>query len=94
LALTARCAKTVRRCWHAEKTGILKFSWIRAYNPRFAENFGPDLIARNSLEDPGARLRFVQKLDKDSAPLREGTVDLENSKQQICAISNLMYLPP
>jgi DNA-binding transcriptional LysR family regulator len=43
----------------------------------FAENFGPNLIARSSLEAPGVRLRFVQKLDKDSAPLREGTVDLE-----------------
>lgn len=43
----------------------------------FAENFGPDLIARTSLEAPGARLRFVQKLDKGSAQLREGTVDLE-----------------
>ena len=43
----------------------------------FAENFGPALIARTSQEAPGVRLRFVQKLDKDSAPLREGTVDLE-----------------
>ena len=43
----------------------------------FAENFGPDLIARTSLEAPGVRLRFVQKMDKDSAPLREGTIDLE-----------------
>ena len=43
----------------------------------FAENFGPDLIARTSLEAPGVRLRFVQQLDKDSAPLREGTIDLE-----------------
>lgn len=43
----------------------------------FAENFGPDLIARTSLEAPGVRLRFVQKLDKDSAPLRQGTIDLE-----------------
>ena len=43
----------------------------------FAENFGPDLSARTSLEAPGVRLRFVQKLDKDSAPLREGTIDLE-----------------
>ncbi len=43
----------------------------------FAENFGPNLIARTSLEAPGVRLRFAQKLDKDSAPLREGTVDLE-----------------
>ena len=43
----------------------------------FAENFGPALIARVTKEAPGVRLRFVQKLDKDSAPLREGTIDLE-----------------
>ena len=43
----------------------------------FAENFGPGLIARVGKEAPGVRLRFVQKPDKDSTPLREGTVDLE-----------------
>lgn len=43
----------------------------------FAENFGPDLIARVSVAAPGVLLRFVQKLDKDSAQLREGTIDLE-----------------
>ncbi len=43
----------------------------------FVENFGPDLISRVSEEAPGVRLRFVQKLDKDSALLRDGTVDLE-----------------
>ncbi|MGO7988355.1 LysR family transcriptional regulator [Rhizobium leguminosarum] len=43
----------------------------------FAESFGPDLIARLVRQAPGVRLRFVQKPDKDSAPLRDGTVDLE-----------------
>ncbi|NKL07024.1 LysR family transcriptional regulator [Rhizobium leguminosarum] len=43
----------------------------------FAESFGPDLIARLGRQAPGVRLRFVQKPDKDSAPLRDGTVDLE-----------------
>lgn len=43
----------------------------------FVENFGADLIARLAREAPGVRLRFVQKLDKDSTPLRDGTVDLE-----------------
>jgi DNA-binding transcriptional LysR family regulator len=43
----------------------------------FVENFGPDLIARVGKEAPGVRLCFVQKLDKDSTPLRDGTVDLE-----------------
>ncbi|MBK6999956.1 MAG: LysR family transcriptional regulator [Rhodoferax sp.] len=43
----------------------------------FAENFGPDLIARVGVAAPGVLFRFVQKLDKDSAQLREGTIDLE-----------------
>ncbi|MBY5364310.1 LysR family transcriptional regulator [Rhizobium leguminosarum] len=43
----------------------------------FAESFGPDLIARLGRQAPGVRLRFVQKPDKDSTPLRDGTVDLE-----------------
>lgn len=43
----------------------------------FVENFGPALIARVGEEAPGVRLRFMQKLDKDSAPLRDGMVDLE-----------------
>lgn len=43
----------------------------------FVENFGPALIERVGAEAPGVRLNFVQKLDKNSAQLRDGTVDLE-----------------
>lgn len=43
----------------------------------FAETFGPALIARIGQEAPGVRLRFLPKPDRDSAPLREGGVDLE-----------------
>jgi DNA-binding transcriptional LysR family regulator len=43
----------------------------------FVENFGPALIARLGAQAPGVRLRFVPKPDKDSASLRDGTVDLE-----------------
>lgn len=43
----------------------------------FVENFGPYLIARVAEEAPGVRLRFIQKPDKDSGPLRKGTIDLE-----------------
>ena len=43
----------------------------------FVENFGPDLISRVGGEAPGVRLFFVQKPNKDAAPLRDGTVDLE-----------------
>lgn len=43
----------------------------------FVENFGPKLIARVAKEAPGVTLRFLQKPDKDNAPLRDGIVDLE-----------------
>jgi DNA-binding transcriptional LysR family regulator len=43
----------------------------------FVETFGPALLARVQAEAPGVRLRFVQKLDRDSGALREGAVDLE-----------------
>jgi DNA-binding transcriptional LysR family regulator len=43
----------------------------------FVENFGPELISRIGEEAPGVRLCFVQKPDKDSAPLRDGIVHLE-----------------
>jgi DNA-binding transcriptional LysR family regulator len=42
-----------------------------------AEAIGPDLLARLDREAPGVRLRFALKADKDSAPLRDGSVDLE-----------------
>ncbi len=43
----------------------------------FVENFGAMILARVTQEAPGARLHFLHKLDKDSGPLRDGTVDLE-----------------
>jgi DNA-binding transcriptional LysR family regulator len=63
----------------AEKLKLKKL--VRTFTLRtregFVENFGPALIARVGQEAPGVRLCFVQKLDKDSTPLRDGTVDLE-----------------
>lgn len=43
----------------------------------FVENFGPSLLARVGQEAPGVRLHFLSKPNKDSAPLRDGAVDLE-----------------
>lgn len=63
----------------AEKPNLAEL--VRTFTLRnsegFAETFGPALIARVAEEAPGVRLRFVQKLDKESTMLREGTVDLE-----------------
>lgn len=43
----------------------------------FAENFGAALVARVGAEAPKVRLRLLQKSNKDSAPMRDGSVDLE-----------------
>jgi DNA-binding transcriptional LysR family regulator len=43
----------------------------------FVENFGPALIARVGKEAPGVQLRFLQKPNRESAGMRDGSVDLE-----------------
>lgn len=43
----------------------------------FVENFGAQLIAEVANQAPKVRLHFMPKPDKDSTPLRDGTVDLE-----------------
>ncbi|BAQ80290.1 LysR family transcriptional regulator [Pseudomonas sp. St29] len=45
----------------------------------FVENFGPALICRLQQQAPGVRVHFVPKLDRDSQPLREASVDLETA---------------
>lgn len=45
----------------------------------FVENFAIDLMARIAEQAPGVRLRFVDKANKDSTALREGSVDLETA---------------
>ena len=63
----------------AEKLNLKKID--RTFTIRtsegFVENFGPQLIKITAHQAPGLRLRFMQKPNKDSAPLRDGTVDLE-----------------
>lgn len=43
----------------------------------FVENFGAALLRCVHRDAPHVRLRFLPKANKDSAPLRDGTVDLE-----------------
>ncbi len=61
--------------------GLELVSLVRSFTIRtsdgFAETFGPELIRIVGDEAPGVRLRFVRKLDKDSAGLRDGSIDLE-----------------
>ena len=43
----------------------------------FVETFGPRLLTQVAAEAPGVTLQFLTKPDKDSAPLRDGEVDIE-----------------
>lgn len=43
----------------------------------FVENFGAALLARIAAEAPGITIHFVQKVTRDGALLRDGTVDFE-----------------
>lgn len=45
----------------------------------FVERFGAALVERIAREAPGVRLRFLAKMDRDSAALRDGQVDLETA---------------
>lgn len=59
-------------------TNLVRTFTVRT-NEGFVENFGPALLARVEEEAPGVRLRFVPKPDKQTAPLRDGLVDLETA---------------
>jgi DNA-binding transcriptional LysR family regulator len=53
----------------------------RTFNLRctegFVETFGAALVARVQADAPSVRLSFFAKPDKDSTPLRDGSIDLE-----------------
>jgi DNA-binding transcriptional LysR family regulator len=63
----------------AEALNLKQLSRIFTLRTRegFAENFGAELITRIAEQAPGVQLYFAQKLDKDSTPLRDGTIDFE-----------------
>lgn len=67
---------TLRPVGKLDVQGLVRTFTLRT-SEGFVENFGPALIARVEAEAPGVQLQFMQKPDKDSAPLREGMVDLE-----------------
>lgn len=70
-------SEAVLRPVGALEVGRLVRTFTLRTSEGFVENFGPALIARIETEAPGVQLRFVAKPNKDSAPLREGAVDLE-----------------
>lgn len=75
--LLVQDAQAVLRPAAALDLGRLVRTFTLRSSEGFAESFGPGLIARIGEEAPGVRLRFVQKPDRESTFLRDGTVDLE-----------------
>lgn len=76
----ARLVRDAERLLHGAQEldlAALRRTFTLRTNEGFVETFGPALLARLAQEAPGVRLRFVPKPDRDGAPLREGTVDLE-----------------
>ncbi len=72
-----RDAEAALRPTQAIDPSTLERTYTLRTSEGFVETFGPALIARVAAEAPRVRLRFLQKPDKDSAPLRAGVVDLE-----------------
>lgn len=70
-------AQAVLRPAEALDLGRLVRTFTLRTSEGFAESFGPGLIGRVGKKAPGVRLRFVQKSDRESTSLRDGTVDLE-----------------
>jgi DNA-binding transcriptional LysR family regulator len=77
VALLVQDANAVLRPAEAIDLRQLTHTFTLRTSEGFVETFGPDILDRVSAEAPRVRLRFVQKPQKDSAPLREGGVDLE-----------------
>lgn len=74
--LVAAAAAVLSPATHLDLAALDRTFTLRT-SEGFVENFGGALLARLGREAPRVRLRFMPKLSKDSAPLRDGLVDLE-----------------
>jgi DNA-binding transcriptional LysR family regulator len=70
-------AKTLLRPAEALDLTRLSRRFVLRCSEGFAETFGPKLLSLVSTHAPGVTIQFLTKPDKESAPLREGEVDLE-----------------
>jgi len=79
----------------AEKLNLatLERRFVLRTSEGFVETFGPRLIARIRDEAPGVSLQFVTKPDKESAPLREGEVDVETGVIDLTTAPEMRAVP-
>ncbi|AHL34161.1 LysR family transcriptional regulator [Pseudomonas brassicacearum] len=72
-------AQAALRPVQAPDLGRLNRTFTLRTREGFVENFALDLMAHINAQAPGVRLRFVDKADRGSTALREGSVDLETA---------------
>lgn len=79
----------------AEKLDLTRLErrFVARTSEGFVETFGPRLIARMRDDAPGVTLQFVAKPDKESAPLREGEVDIETGVIDATTAPEMRALP-
>lgn len=70
-------AQAVLRPTKQVDLGKLARTFVLRASDGLAETIGPSLIRLVAEEAPNVRIRFIRKLDKDSAGLRTGEIDLE-----------------
>jgi len=75
-ALVQDAQSVLRPAESVELTPLARTFTLRT-SEGFVENFGAKLVARVMKEAPRVRLRFLTKVERDSTPLRDGSVDLE-----------------
>jgi DNA-binding transcriptional LysR family regulator len=86
-------ARSILRPAETLDLATLERRFVLRTSEGFVETFGPHLMARMRKEAPGVTLQFVAKPDKESAPLREGEVDIETGVIDLTTAPELRALP-
>ena len=86
-------ARSILRPAETLDLATLERRFVLRTSEGFVETYGPPLMARMRKEAPGVTLQFVAKPDKESAPLREGEVDIETGVIDLTTAPELRALP-
>lgn len=86
-------AKALLRPAEALDLARLSRRFVLRSSEGFAETFGPPLLSLVAAQAPCVELQFLTKPDKESAPLREGEVDLETGVIDAGTAPELRALP-
>ena len=86
-------ARAVLRPAEALNLATLQRRFTLRTSEGFVETFGPRLLALVADQAPGVTLQFLPKPDKESAPLREGEVDIETGVIDATTAPELRALP-